>query len=40
VKRVGTGEVLNGRLGGGRELGGTEVMEAKRGKLKSGVHPL
>jgi hypothetical protein len=32
--------VLDNRPGSGRELGGTEVMEAKRGKLKSGVHPL
>jgi hypothetical protein len=32
--------VPDNRPGSGRELGGTEVMEAKRGKLKSGVHPL
>jgi hypothetical protein len=40
AERAGTGEVLDGRPGGGRELGGAEVMEAKRGKLESDVHPL
>jgi hypothetical protein len=40
AERAGTGEVLDGRLGGGRALGGAEVMEAKRGKLESRVHPL
>jgi hypothetical protein len=40
VERAGTGEVLDGRPDGGRELGGAEVMEAKRGKLESRVHPL
>jgi hypothetical protein len=37
---VGTGEVLDGRPGGGKELGGMEVMEAKRRKVKSGEHPI
>jgi hypothetical protein len=40
TERASTGEVLDGRLGGSREVGGAEVMEAKRGKLESGVHPL
>jgi hypothetical protein len=40
AERAITGEVLDGRPGGGRELGGAEVMEAKRGKLESSVHPL
>jgi hypothetical protein len=39
-ERTGIGDVLDGRPGGGRELGGTVVMEAKRGKVESGVHPL
>jgi hypothetical protein len=38
--RASTDEVLDGRPGGGRELGGAKVMEAKRGKLECGVHPL
>jgi hypothetical protein len=38
-ERAGTDAVLDSRLGSGRELGGAEMMEAKRGKLKSGVHP-
>jgi hypothetical protein len=33
AKTAGTGEVLEGRSGGGRELGGAVVMEAKMGKL-------
>jgi hypothetical protein len=37
---AGTGEVLDGRPGGGKELGGMEVMEAKRRKVKSGEHPI
>jgi hypothetical protein len=37
---AGTGEVLDGRPGSGGELGGAEVMEVKRGKLESDVHPL
>jgi hypothetical protein len=40
VERAGTGEVLDGRPGADRELGGAEVIDAKRGKLDSGVHPL
>jgi hypothetical protein len=40
AERVGTSEVLAGRPGNHRELGGAEVMEAKMGKLESGVHPL
>jgi hypothetical protein len=40
VERASSDEVLDGRPGGGRELGGAEVMEAKRRKLESGVHPL
>jgi hypothetical protein len=40
AKGVGTGEVLDGRPGGGKELGGVEVMEAKRRKIKSGEHPI
>jgi hypothetical protein len=40
AERAGTSEVLDDRLGGGRELGGVEVMETKRGKLESAVHPL
>jgi hypothetical protein len=39
-ERVGTDEVLDGWPGSGGELGGVEVMEAKRGKLESNVHPL
>jgi hypothetical protein len=37
AERAGTGEVLNGRPGGSRELRG---MEVKRGRLESGVRPL
>jgi hypothetical protein len=40
VERAGTSEVLDGRPDGGRELGGAEVMEEKRGKLESALHPL
>jgi hypothetical protein len=40
AERAGTSEVLAGRPGDDRELGGTEVMEVKMGKLESGVHPL
>jgi hypothetical protein len=40
AERAGTNKVLDSRSCGGRELGGAEVMEAKRGKLESGVHPL
>jgi hypothetical protein len=32
--------VLDGRPGGGKELGGVEVIEAKRRKIKSGEHPI
>jgi hypothetical protein len=40
VEGAGTGEVLDGRPGGGKELGSMEVMEAKRRKIKSGEHPI
>jgi hypothetical protein len=34
AERAGTDAVLDGRLGSGRELGGAEMMEVKRGKLR------
>jgi hypothetical protein len=40
LRSVDRGVAMRAERSGQRALGGVEVMEAKRGKLESGVHPL